>query len=664
MVAVSCHCRAAPAHGQPQAPFICKEGDLDTDRKAEISMRSKSFLYVLLLPLAMVAQTSRDVAPLKYWPAPLYWQPTAEERSLAAKPQISGNAADATPLAQTPVNSLVFVGMTPCRLVDTRSAAGFTGAFGPPSLVAGATRSFPLQASTTCSVPSIAQAYSLNVTVVPPGYLGFLTIWPYGAPRPSASTLNDYLGTVVANAAIVPAGNDTSGSVDVFVNDPTDLIIDINGYYAAQSGITLTQGTAAAPSLSFAGDAGTGIYSSGTGTVNIATGGTNSVTVAPNGNVGIGTATPAAKLEVDGNAQVDGNFGLSGNILAANGSPIFQAPSDGCGNFGAGYLALQSVVPQDCNGFTPSGEDNTAVGNDALTVDTTGLGNTAVGQQALYSNTTGDGNTAVGQLALISNSTGSANTATGIGALFVNTTGMSNTASGNAALYRNLTGNYNTASGGQALFVNSAGSNNIAIGYDAGESIMGSNNIDIGNLGTSSDGGTIRIGCTNSSNCPYVPLAGVPQGSTFIAGIYGSTTQANNAVPVVVDSNGNLGTVSSSRRYKEDINDMGDASAGLLHLRPVTFRYKKPFDDGTKPIQYGLIAEEVAEVYPDLVARSADGQIETVKYQVLDSMLLNELQKQNATITAQKDQIRSLEERLARVEAALERTSLTASSRQ
>ena len=157
-------------------------------------------------------------------------------------------------------------------------------------------------------------------------------------------------------------------------------------------------------------------------------------------------------------------------------------------------------------------------------------------------------------------------------------------------------------------------------------------------------------------------MGSAPQTSAFIAGIYGTTTSANNAVPVLVDSNGNLGTISSSRRYKEDIQDMRDASSGLLRLRPVTFRYKQAFGDGSKPIQYGLIAEEVAEVYPDLVARSADGQIETVKYQVLDSMLLNELQKQNETIAAQKDQIRSLEERLAKVEAALEGARVTTSS--
>jgi hypothetical protein len=112
----------------------------------------------------------------------------------------------------------------------------------------------------------------------------------------------------------------------------------------------------------------------------------------------------------------------------------------------------------------------------------------------------------------------------------------------------------------------------------------------------------------------------------------------------MIDSNGQLGTVSSSRRFKEDIQDMGDASSGLMRLRPVTFRYKKPFADGSMPIEYGLIAEEVADVYPDLVAHSADGQIETVKYQVLDSMLLNEVQKQ-------AELIRSLEERLAALEA-------------
>ena len=124
-----------------------------------------------------------------------------------------------------------------------------------------------------------------------------------------------------------------------------------------------------------------------------------------------------------------------------------------------------------------------------------------------------------------------------------------------------------------------------------------------------------------------------------------------------------LGTVPSSRRYKEDINDMADASDGLMQLRPVTFRYRKPYEDGSKPIQYGLIAEEVAEVYPDLVARSADRQVGSVRYQLLDLMLLNELQKPHVTIAAQKEQIHSLEERLTRIEAACAVAQMTKNTR-
>jgi hypothetical protein len=159
------------------------------------------------------------------------------------------------------------------------------------------------------------------------------------------------------------------------------------------------------------------------------------------------------------------------------------------------------------------------------------------------------------------------------------------------------------------------------------------------------DNGGIRIGTqgTNSIN----------QTSFFAAGIRGVTTGNNDAIPVVIDSNGQLGTVSSSRRFKEDIHDMDTVSSGLMRLRPVTFRYQKPFADGSKPIQYGLIAEEVADVYPDLVAHSADGQIETVKYQVLDSMLLNELQKEHKQVQEQAETIRVLEARLAVLEKAL-----------
>ena len=275
--------------------------------------------------------------------------------------------------------------------------------------------------------------------------------------------------------------------------------------------------------------------------------------------------------------------------------------------------------------------------------------NAFVGASAGNFTSTGTNNTAIGFQAFLSDTTGYSNLAAGYAALENNTTGIWNTAVGNVALANNTTGFDNIAIGGSALQNETSGRNNIGIGLQAGLNVTTtSNNIEIGNSGVSGDSGAIRIGTAGT------------QTSTYIAGIYGVNT---SGIAVYVNSNGQLGTVSSSRRYKEDIHDMADASSGLLRLRPVTFRYKQPFSDGSKPVQYGLIAEEVAEVYPDLVVRSADGQIQTVKYQVLDPMLLNELQKQNATITAQQEQIHSLEERLARLEAAVAGTPTNVAGR-
>ena len=440
------------------------------------------------------------------------------------------------------------------------------------------------------------------------------------------------------------------------------------------------------------GKGGTGLYN--------ANGFVEYMRIQPNGYVGIGTMAPATTLEVNGSAQVDQNLTLLGNILAS-GTGLLQAPNNGSANLTLGLYAMTALN-------TTGGVQNTAIGDGALAANTSGTYNLAVGANALYSNTTGSGGAAAGYGALLSNTTGAGNTAMGYEALYANTTGAGNTGFGHGALYQNTTasantavgdgalganttGATNTAVGDGALFANTTGSDNVglgqgalascttgaantvvgtaalplitsgngntALGYQAGLNLTsGSENIYIVNAGAATESGVIRIGTPTS------------QTSAYIAGIYGVTTSKSNAVPVMIDSNGNLGTVSSSRRYKEDIQNMADSSSGLLRLRPVTFRYKKPFDDGSKPIQYGLIAEEVEEVYPDLVAHSADGQIETVKYQVLAPMLLNELQKQNTTIAAQKEQIRdqqqeirSLEERLAKVEAVLERTSLSAS---
>ena len=159
---------------------------------------------------------------------------------------------------------------------------------------------------------------------------------------------------------------------------------------------------------------------------------------------------------------------------------------------------------------------------------------------------------------------------------------------------------------------------------------------EIGHAGVAAESSVIRIGTAGT------------QSAAFVAGIRGVTTGANNAVSVLIDSNGQLGTISSSRRYKEDIADMGDASARIPALRPVTFHYKQAYANGEKPIQYGLIAEEAAAVFPELAVFNAEGQPETVKYQDLTPMLLNEVQK----LRAEKEELRK---RVEKLEAAVEK---------
>jgi hypothetical protein len=249
------------------------------------------------------------------------------------------------------------------------------------------------------------------------------------------------------------------------------------------------------------------------------------------------------------------------------------------------------------------------------------------------------------------------NTASGYQALFSNTTGGYNTASGVDALFSNTTGYQNTASGANALYSNTIGVNNIAVGSSAGYNLTtGNSNIDIGNFGVAAESATTRIGSAGD------------QTRTFIAGIRGVTTGSANAIPVVIDSNGQLGTISSSRRYKDDIADMDEASAALMKLRPVTFHYKSDKNPAGRTLQYGLIAEEVAEVYPGLVAHSADGKIETVMYQFLPAMLLNEYQKQQRTIEAQaamvKQQVARIEEQSLEIVALKEQAVEVAALKQ
>jgi hypothetical protein len=279
--------------------------------------------------------------------------------------------------------------------------------------------------------------------------------------------------------------------------------------------------------------------------------------------------------------------------------------------------------------------NNTAVGAFALQANTTGTRNTAVGRAAMDTNTTGFDNTAVGFDALGTNTTGTFNTAVGSSSLVANTTGSGNTAAGQNSLGSNTTGVQNTALGHGALGSNTTGLRNIGIGQGAGAAItVGNDNISIANSGGSGSG-EIRIGTPGLQN------------STFIAGIRGVTTGLADAVTVLIDSAGQLGTVNSTRRVKEDIGDMGKASERLLSLHPVVFRYRQAMADGSKPLQYGLIAEEVAEVMPELVVYDADGQPQTVQYHVLPALLLNELQRQEARAQRQEVELTTLRELLA-----------------
>jgi hypothetical protein len=258
--------------------------------------------------------------------------------------------------------------------------------------------------------------------------------------------------------------------------------------------------------------------------------------------------------------------------------------------------------------------------------------------RSLYQNTTGFYNTASGFRSLFSNHTGNYNTASGVNSLWANSTGISNTASGYAALYAN-NGTSNTATGNYALYSNTTGSDNIALGYAAGFDLTtGSRNIDIGNPGVAGESNTIRIG-----------LAGL-NGPTYIAGIYGSV--ATNGGPVYVNSDGRLGTGPSSRRFKKDIADMGAASEALLALRPVSFHYKEEFDSKGIP-QFGLVAEEVAEVCPDLVLRDGKGEIYSVRYEAVNAMLLNEFLKEHRKVEEQETTLTHLKSTVAKQEAII-----------
>jgi hypothetical protein len=399
------------------------------------------------------------------------------------------------------------------------------------------------------------------------------------------------------------------------------------------------------------------------------------------------------------------------NGSLAWGGPPNPTPSDSSGNTAGGSGALQSVGPGGTYNTafglqaltkTSSGDYNTAMGVLALVSNTTGVSNTAHGFETLYFNSTGSYNTAIGVEALLINATGNYNTAIGVGALYGNTTGSRNTASGLHALFNSTSGSGNTATGFQALFTNgigsdntasgsgallsntfgnanvadgvnalfnntvgyqntasgvgalsgnisgfnntavgfgalsqSTGNRNVAIGYQAGSALtQGSTNIYIGHPGADDESKTMRLGSA--------------QKRTFVAGVADTNVNGN---PVMIDANGQLGIVLSSARYKREIEAMGSRSAGVLQLRPVTFAYR---EDAAGTVQYGLIAEEVAEVYPELVSRTASGEAQTVRYQALIPMLVNEIQRQHEAFQRESTEVAALRKELAELRSLIE----------
>ena len=317
----------------------------------------------------------------------------------------------------------------------------------------------------------------------------------------------------------------------------------------------------------------------------------------------------------------------------ATGNQALFANTTGFANTAMGDFALSSNT---------DGQFNTATGAFALVFNTTGFGNTATGFDALENNTIGFLNTATGAEALFFNTTGNDNTANGTAALFANTIGFGNTATGFNALVLNTTGNDNTANGFNALVNNTIGGNNIALGVSAGLNLTtGDNNIDIGNEGVAGEANTIRIGTQGT------------QTATFIAGIQGA---AVTGVAVKVNAAGQLGIPPSAARFKDDIKPMNEASEAILGLKPVTFRYKKEIDP-ERALQFGLVAEDVAKMNRDLVARDAKGELYTVRYDAVNAMLLNEFLKEHSTVQELKKEVVALTATVKEQAAQIQRVS-------
>ena len=317
------------------------------------------------------------------------------------------------------------------------------------------------------------------------------------------------------------------------------------------------------------------------------------------------------------------------NFTTAEGQNALQSLTTGAANTALGAYSLFSTTTASFNTAVGAGaldlntgESNTAVGVAALLLNT-GTENTAVGVDALGLNTAGEFNAAVGAFALYNNIDGNGNTAVGSSALTANTTGNSNTAIGTSALVDNVSGFENVGIGGAALFTNVDGHDNIAVGQAAlSNNTHGSNNIAVGEFA--------GLAVTTSNNVIAIGVQGQDvSDSCFIGNIFNAMAPSGSGV--FIDANNRLGTITSSKRFKEDIKPIGKSSEALLELKPVTFRYKKEIDAAARS-QFGLVAEDVEKVNPDLVVRDKEGKPYSVRYDQVNAMLLNEFLKEHQTV--------------------------------
>lgn len=344
------------------------------------------------------------------------------------------------------------------------------------------------------------------------------------------------------------------------------------------------------------------------------------------GNTAMGTQALFDNTTGEQNTAA-GSFALPTNTVGFNNS-AFGFVALGNNTTGNNNTAIgDGAMINNVSGSFDTATGSFALGGDSR-VGTAGMFNTADGFDALAGNS-GDNNTATGARALNNNQTGSNNAACGAFALYSNDTGNLNAALGENALYFNRVGNRNAGLGHSAL-KNATGDNNIGLGANAGFNLTtGSNNVAIANLGIAGESGVIRVGTPGT------------QTTTYISGISNAKVTGS---AVYITASGQLGTLASSERYKTAVVNMGAGSGRLHALRPVTFRLR---DDPHGEVQYGLIAEEVAKVYPELVTRGGSGEIEGVRYEELAPMLLNEVQQQQRKLDAQERRLRQMEQQLA-----------------